>query len=301
MTGGERPCCAARRTAAAQPAPALPASRGGTDAAGPFIDLPGGRFLMGTDDAEGFPGDGEGPVRAVEVAPFSIAAHPITNAQFARFADAAGYTTEAERWGSAFVFLGHLPPARRAALGAGRVAGTPWWALVDGACWRHPEGPGSDLAARADHPVVQVSWHDAQAFCAWAGARLPTEAEWEYAARGGLVQQRYAWGDDFTPGGRWMCNTWQGRFPEYDTGEDGFAGTSPVGAYPPNGYGLFDVAGNVWEWCADRFAPRDDARAMRGGSFLCHASYCNRYRVAARSSNTPDSATANIGFRVVRS
>lgn len=168
---------------------------------------------------------------------------------------------------------------------------------MNGAWWRCPEGPGSDLDGRWDHPVVQVSWHDAAAYCKWAGKRLPSEVEWEYAARGGLDQARYPWGDELTPGGEHRCNIWQGQFPVRNTAEDGHVGTAPVEAFAPNGFGLHNVSGNVWEWCADRFTGASENRAMRGGSYLCHDSYCNRYRVAARTSNTPDSASGNLGFR----
>ncbi|RKN37491.1 formylglycine-generating enzyme family protein [Streptomyces hoynatensis] len=264
-------------------------------APGGLLDLPGGRFLMGTDDAEGFPEDGEGPVRPVDVAPFRIAATTVTNAQFATFVKATGYVTEAERFGFSFVFQGLLPPELAAA--SEPVPNVPWWRAVADATWRQPEGPGSSSATRANHPVVHVSWNDAQAYCAWSGTRLPTEAEWEYAARGGLEQRRYPWGDELTPHGRHMCNIWQGEFPTHNTGEDGYLGTAPVKSFRPNGHGLYNVVGNVWEWCADWFTP-GAARVMRGGSYLCHDSYCNRYRVAARSSNTPDSSTGNIGFRV---
>nr|WP_242339139.1 formylglycine-generating enzyme family protein [Streptomyces formicae] len=260
-----------------------------------MIDLPGGRFLMGTDDPDGFPADGEGPVREVEVAPFRIAPTAVTNAQFATFVKATGHVTEAERFGFSFVFAGLLSDELAAA--SRPVAAVPWWRAVPGATWRHPEGPGSSFADRQNHPVVHVSWNDAQAYCAWSGTRLPTEAEWEYAARGGLEQRRYPWGDELTPGGRHMCNIWQGEFPSHNTRDDGHLGTAPVKSYRPNGYALYNVVGNVWEWCADWFTP-DEARVMRGGSYLCHDSYCNRYRVAARSSNTPDSSTGNIGFRV---
>jgi sulfatase modifying factor 1 len=261
-----------------------------------MVELPGGTFRMGTDDADGFPEDQEGPVREVAVGPFAIGAQAVTNGRFAEFVDATGYETDAERFGWSYVFAKFLPKELRRA--SPRLEQTPWWCGVTGAQWRRPEGPGSDLDGRWDHPVVHVSWHDAAAFCAWAGARLPTEAEWEYAARGGLDQARYPWGDELTPGGEHRCNIWQGRFPVQNTQEDGFSGTAPADAFQPNGFGLYNVAGNVWEWCADWFDRAEQSRAMRGGSYLCHESYCNRYRVAARSSNTPDSSTGNLGFRV---
>ncbi|MDY0811776.1 formylglycine-generating enzyme family protein [Kitasatospora purpeofusca] len=277
--------------------------------------LPGGRFLMGTDDRTGYPADGEGPVRAVELSPFRIATATVTNAAFATFVKATGHRTEAEGFGYSYVFEGFLEPGLAAVSPA--VAAVPWWRAVAGASWRAPEGPGSSVTTRQNHPVVHVSWHDAQAYCAWSGTRLPTEAEWEYAARGGLEQARYPWGDELTPGGRHLCNIWQGVFPTLNTAADGHRGTAPVTAFRPNGFGLHNTVGNVWEWCADWFSPdfhrtgpgrerrRDPlgppdgaARVMRGGSHLCHESYCNRYRVAARSSNTPDSSAGNIGFRV---
>jgi formylglycine-generating enzyme required for sulfatase activity len=272
-----------------------------------MVNLPGGRFRMGTEDRDGFPADGEGPVRAVTVQPFAIGPCCVTNDQFAAFTGDTGYRTESERLGWSFVFARFLPaPLRRVSR---RVPEAPWWLGVDGAYWRRPEGPGSDLDGRGRHPVVHVSWRDARAYCRWAGVRLPTETEWEYAARGGLDQARYPWGDELTPGGEHRCNIWQGRFPVRDTADDGYTGTAPVDAYPPNGYGLFNVAGNVWEWCEDRWsapdqpaARGDDAeRVMRGGSYLCHESYCNRYRVAARTRNAPDAATGNLGFRCAAS
>ncbi|MEV0210170.1 formylglycine-generating enzyme family protein [Streptomyces sp. NPDC050788] len=277
-----------------------------------MVLLPGGTFRMGTEDPDGFRGDGEGPVRDITVSPFWIDVHAVTNERFAAFVDATGYVTEAERFGWSFVFAGFLPAALRR--GAARPEQTPWWCGVEGAYWRAPEGPGSALADRGDHPVVHVSWHDALEYCRWAGTRLPTEAEWEYAARGGLDQRRYPWGDELTPGGEHRCNIWQGHFPTKNTAEDGYRGTAPVDAYQPNGFGLHNMSGNVWEWCADwwgiehggrpRTNPkgpeRGTSRVMRGGSYLCHRSYCNRYRVAARTSNTPDSSTGNLGFRTVR-
>ncbi|MDT8912527.1 formylglycine-generating enzyme family protein [Amycolatopsis sp. PS_44_ISF1] len=250
---------------------------------------------MGTDDPDGFPQDREGPVRAVTVAPFAIDPRTVTNERFAAFADATGYRTDAEEFGWAYVFAKFLPgPLRKS---SPRPASAPWWCGVSGASWRRPEGPGSSVAGRAGHPVVQVSWNDAAAYCAWVGLRLPSEAEWEYAARGGLDQARYPWGDELTPDGRHRCNIWQGRFPVRDTAEDGYSGTAPAGAFEPNGFGLYNVAGNVWEWCADPFAPASGHRSMRGGSYLCHESYCNRYRVAARTSNSPDTSSGNTGFR----
>ncbi|MFJ9812579.1 formylglycine-generating enzyme family protein [Streptomyces sp. NPDC101158] len=277
----------------APPPPTPPAPR----VARQLISLPGGSFLMGTDDPEGFPADAEGPVREVAVEPFRIAATAVTNAQFATFAKSTGYTTDAERFGFSFAFGAFL--ADEVAAVSAPVAAVPWWRAVEGASWRRPEGPGSHVTDRQNHPVVHVSWHDAQAYCAWSGTRLPTEAEWEYAARGGLEQRRYPWGDELTPDGRYMCNIWQGEFPALNTGADGYVSTAPVKSFRPNGFGLYNTVGNVWEWCADWFTPAEEtSRAMRGGSYLCHDSYCNRYRVAARSSNTPDSSTGNIGFRV---
>lgn len=290
------------------PAPA-PAS-GGDDH--DMVTVPGGVFLMGADDDEGFPADGEGPVREVAVSPFRISRYAVTNERFGRFVAETGYVTEAERFGWSFVFAAFVPAALRR--DAPRPEQTPWWCGVAGAYWRAPEGPGSGVGERADHPVVHVSWNDAAAYCRWSGTRLPTEAEWEFAARGGLEQRRYPWGDELMPDGEFRCNIWQGRFPAKNTAADGYKGTAPVDAFPPNGFGLHNVAGNVWEWCADWWstehatALRTDpagpgsgsSRVMRGGSYLCHKSYCNRYRVAARSSNTPDSTTGNLGFRCVR-
>lgn len=277
-----------------------------------MIRLPGGTFLMGTDDRVGFPSDGEGPVREVTLRPFRIDPVAVSNERFAAFVTATDYRTVAEREGWSFVFAGLLPDDFPPTRG---VARAPWWRQVFDANWRHPEGPHSSIEDRPNHPVIHVTWDDAMAYCAWAGSRLPTEAEWEYAARGGLVQKRYPWGDDLTPGGEHRCNIWQGTFPSHNSRADGYLGTAPVDAYSPNGFGLYNIAGNVWEWCADWFSttfhragPRTDpagprfgqARVMRGGSYLCHASYCNRYRVAARSANTPDSSTGNLGFRCAR-
>ena len=286
---------------AATPLPPTPASAGAASALPALVDLPGGTFAMGSEDPEANPLDLEGPVRPVEVAPFAIGRTSVTNDEYAAFVDATGWVTESERLGWSFVFAGFLPgPLRKV---SPRVPGTPWWCGVDGATWRSPEGPGSDLAGRGDHPVVHVSFQDATAYAAWAGARLPTEAEWEYASRGGLEQARYPWGDELTPGGEHRCNIWQGTFPTRNTADDGWRGTSPVTAFAPNGHGLHDMAGNVWEW-VDEVWDRPGApgqQVMRGGSYLCHASYCTRYRVGARTSNTPDSASGNQGFRIAAS
>ncbi|MFD0698715.1 formylglycine-generating enzyme family protein [Paenibacillus sp. GCM10027628] len=276
-----------------------------------MILLSGGEFWMGDDSGEGFPQDGEGPVRAFTLDPFYIDPYAVTNEQFQRFATATGYVTEAEKFGWSYVFHLFVPDELRESVD-GVVNNAPWWWKVDGANWRQPEGPGSAIRSRMDHPVVHVSWHDAQAYCRWAGKRLPTEAEWEYAARGGLERKRYPWGDTLLVEGRHRCNIWQGLFPKVNHASDGYAGTAPVNAYEPNGYGLYNVSGNVWEWCEDWFSAdhhrsaashnpkgpgKGAAKTVKGGSYLCHKSYCNRYRVAARTSNTPDSSTGHMGFR----
>ena len=216
--------------------------------------IPGGPFIMGTDDPTGFPADGEGPAREVEVSPFYIDEVAVTNAQFGRFVRATKYRTEAERFGWSFVFHMFVHP-RLARNVTQAVANAQWWWRIDGASWRRPEGPGSGISRRMDHPVTHVSWNDAQAYCRWAGKRLPTEAEWEMAARGGLDGKRYAWGDDLTPGDRHMCNIWQGDFPNSNTEEDGFSGAAPAKSFEPNGFGLYNMSGNVWEWQSDWFSP----------------------------------------------
>lgn len=275
--------------------------------------IPAGTYSYGCDRREGHPSDGEGPSRLVHLDAFRLDVTAVSNARFARFVDATGYVTEAEHAGWSFVFAGLLPDEFEETRG---VAAAPWWRQVYGAEWRRPEGPQSALEGRETHPVVHVSHADARAFCAWAGKRLPTEAEWEIAARGGLIGARFPWGDDETPDGKQQCNVWQGRFPDLNSRDDGYYGLAPVDAFAPNGYGLYNMAGNAWEWCADWFAanrfpnsapgdvgvdPRGPAdgelRAMRGGSYLCHPSYCWRYRNAARSAATPDSTTGHIGFR----
>jgi len=277
-----------------------------------MVRLDGGKFLMGTEDREGFPADGEGPIRETHVDPFYIDSGSITNSQFMEFRHATGYKTESERFGWSFVFQGHIEPERYKNLVEDTVLAVPWWCKVPGADWAHPEGPDSSISHRLDTPVTHVSWNDANAYAEWAGKRLPSEAEWEYAARGGLEQATYPWGNELTPNGVHMCNIWQGEFPDTDLGEDGFTAPAPVHSFPANGYGIYSLVGNAWEWCADWFDPfwhtnttrinpvgpaTGTQKSMRGGSYLCHKSYCNRYRVAARTKNTPDSATTNITFR----
>jgi formylglycine-generating enzyme len=280
-----------------------------------MVKLDGGAFLMGTESDEGFPQDGEGPIREVTLDPFWIDRYPVTNGQFQEFVANSGYVTESERFGWSFVFQLHIPRERYADLVDATAPGVEWWCKVNGASWKHPEGPDTSVLEREHHPVVHVSWNDAAAYAKWAGKRLPTEAEWEYASRGGLEQRTYPWGDELTPGGKHLCNIWQGEFPHTNTADDGYVGTAPGDAFPPNGYGLHTITGNAWEWCNDWFHPSyhitatrlnpvgppgGSTKVMKGGSYLCHKSYCNRYRVAARTSNTPDSATTNISFRCVR-
>ncbi len=276
-----------------------------------MLRIVGGEFAMGNDGPDAVPEDGEGPVRRVTVDAFSIGATTVTNREFAAFVRATRYVTDAERLGWSFVFYLQVPEAARRT--ARQVAsGLPWWIPVEGACWQRPEGPGSHVHSRPDHPVVHVSWNDCQTYCAWTGTRLPTEAEWEFAARGGREGARFPWGDELEHEGLPRANVWRGSFPNAPT--DGWVPAPAVAhALEPNGFGLFNTCGNVWEWCVDWFAPGyhfettavnpqyvrpTGRRSMRGGSFLCHDSYCNRYRLSARSSNTPESSASNCGFRI---
>ena len=278
-------CGASREPEAA--VPAGPAPEG-------MVLVRGGTFRMGDEDGHV---PGESPAHDVTLKSFWMDRHEVTVEEFARFVEATNYKTDAERFGWSGVF----------------DTETGDWARSDGADWRHPEGPASK--ARPLEPVTHVSWDDAAAYARWAGKRLPTEAEWEFAARGGLVGKTYSWGDELRPGGKPVANWWQGSFPEQDTGEDGFRGRAPVESFPPNGYGLYDMGGNVWEWCADWFdegyyarSPKadpkgpeaGDERVIRGGSWMCSENFCTNYRAAARSHSPPDSGLNNLGFRCVR-
>ncbi|GHA25020.1 hypothetical protein GCM10007989_20860 [Devosia pacifica] len=284
----------------------MPPATGTADSA---IHVVGGKSFVGTN-APVVLVDGEGPERAVTLYDFALEATTVTNARFAGFAAATGYVTEAERFGWSAVFSNERESVDRSADSGSHL---PWWQQIEGASWRHPEGPGSSLNGRMDHPVVQVSWNDAYAFARWVGGRLPSEAEWEHAARGGPVRKRFPWGDDEPDDANIFCNIWQGRFPDLNTERDGYALTAPVRSFEPNALGFYCMSGNVWEWTHDAFRVRSisklakqrNARALqgeekvlKGGSFLCHFSYCYRYRIAARMAMTPDSAGSNTGFRV---
>ncbi len=262
-----------------------------------MVAVPGGRFVMGERSELRNDGDGEEPIE-VTVTPFTIDATSVTNDDFAGFVAAAGHVSTAEQLGASFVFAGLLPddfPPTRA------MSGAPWWRDVEGASWRAPEGPGSDLAGRGDHPVVHVSLLDAAAYADWRGVRLPTEAEWERAARAG-TDTIWPWGDEREPGGHRM-NVWQGRFPTRNDAADGYLGTAPVAEFEPNPWGVWGMVGNVWEWTVDDYglrfpgAARTGRRVLKGGSYLCHASYCNRYRPSGRIGSAPDTTAGNVGFR----
>jgi formylglycine-generating enzyme required for sulfatase activity len=284
-----------------------------------MVRIPGGWFHMGTDH----PGMTDArPIHKVRVDPFWIDRTEVTNAEFQRFVQATGYLTVAEKP------MGDLKPGSFVFDPGAKHEGehhpaSPWFQFVEGADWRHPEGPRSSIGDRMNHPVVHICYDDAEAYARWAGKRLPTEAEWEFAARGGLEGKKYPWGDDLTPGGKWMANTWQGDFPRSNTLEDGFLKTAPVGSFPANGYGLFDMAGNVWEWCSDWYRPDSygpdpvenpkgppssydpsepgvPKRVQRGGSFLCAENYCARYILGSRMKGETVSAANHIGFRCVK-
>lgn len=274
-----------------------------------MVFIEGGQFVMGTDEPV-FVADGEGPARDVTVKSFYLDVHEVSNAEFELFCNETNCKTEAESFGDSFVFDRLLSDETRKTL-TQAVAAAPWWVPVKGADWRHPFGLDSDLKGQMDHPVVHVSWNDAVAYCKWAKKRLPTEAEWEYACRSGLKNRLYPWGNNLNPHGEHWMNIWQGNFPQEDTGEDGYTSTAPVTAFPSNSYGLKNMVGNVWEWTADWWTTKHFGslrenpigpetgtdKVKKGGSYMCHKSYCFRYRCAARSQNTPDSAAANLGFR----
>jgi formylglycine-generating enzyme required for sulfatase activity len=308
--------------------------------------IPAGEYTMGTDDPRSMAN--ERPAHRVKLDAFWIDEHDVTNAEFHRFVEATHYLTTAERpvdWEELKKQVpAGTPKPPDEMLKPGSLVFTPpnhpvdlrdmsaWWTWTHGADWRHPQGPASNIDGKDDHPVVQVSWDDAVAYAKWSGKRLPTEAEWEYAARGGLAGKRYAWGDEFRPGGKFMANVFTGDFPWRNTREDGFEGTSPVKSFPANGYGLYDMGGNVWNWCSDFYAddlhvraadavkktgvccnptgpdqtfsahnPHASERVTKGGSFLCNASYCESYRPSARRGTPPDTGTGHIGFRCVKS
>lgn len=303
-----------------QPGPSLAAPQ---DCPVGMVPIPAGRYRIG---AAGQLAEERAAV-GIRVSPFCLGAHEVTNQQFATFVAATGYRTMAERPLSVEQFP-ELSPAERKpgslvfepVAGDGPIAELSWWHWVPGADWRHPAGPGSSIAGLEDHPVVQIAFDDAEAYAAWAGASLPSEAQWEFAARGGLRDQVFSWGNTWATG---QANSWQGDFPRRDSKQDGFAGTSPVGSFPPNGYGLLDMIGNVWEWTADWYVPGHDGLAqqrdpsfsngaesfdprepgvakhvIKGGSFLCSPTYCSRYRPAAREAQSPDTGTSHIGFRL---
>lgn len=273
------------------------------------VQIPGGSAIVGTG-APQIPDDGEGPLRTIKIKPFRMAATVVTNGAFRAFVEATGYVTEAERFGWSFVFWSEVPES----IGPTQaVSAVEWWRRVDGARWSAPNGPTTEAACLPDHPVVHISWNDAVAYAQWVGGRLPSEAEWEHAARAGQGDVKFPWGDaepndtDFTP-----CNIWQGQFPQTNTAVDGFLTTAPARSYAPNAWGIYNLSGNVWEWTSDPYRVRSLKRSVKerlsgmkgykvskGGSFLCHRSYCYRYRIAARSGSSPDSSTTHHGFRVV--
>ncbi|HPD94141.1 MAG: formylglycine-generating enzyme family protein [Rhodobacter sp.] len=306
-------CCAPQGPGRTPTAPSL-ATRASDDLKAALlatlVPLKGGFFTMGAASSR-YPDDLDSPPRRVFVSPFRIARTSVTNRIFARFVAESGYRTTAEVEGWSYVF--HLFLEDWTAWPDHPIQ-TPWWRKVDGSCWSAPEGPGSSIRNREDHPATHLSWFDAQALADFTGTRLPTEAEWEFAARGGLKGRRFPWGNDLVPASGHRHNTWQGHFPGANTAEDGFVGTCPADHYAPNGYGLHNMTGNVWEWVEDDFGPLPEAnglpprdpvrrgdgqhKVIRGGSHLCHVSYCERYQVHSRTHNTPDSTTGHCGLRL---
>lgn len=302
-------CCSAVSRNNETEGPAETAKTTSHGKAGEVVAVKGGETFVGTHEPV-LVADGEGPERKVNVSDFFLEAETVTVARFAEFVAATGYVSEAEKFGCAAVFFGLLEDK---GLAAENVAHTPWWARIDGAVWAMPEGPGSSIESRMDYPVTQVSWNDAVAFATWVGGRLPTETEWEHAARGGNRRRRYPWGEAEPTDDEVFCNIWQGRFPHQNTLADGFLGTSPARSFEPTENGFYNLSGNVWEWTSDAFrirslsrqakirneqAKKNADKVLKGGSFLCHKSYCYRYRIAARMGLSPDSASSNTGFRI---
>jgi len=275
-----------------------------TDTHDTLIRIPSGRYRIGSDRFY----SEEAPSREIELPSFRIEPTPVTNHQFAAFVRSSGYVTVSEQSADPDLYPSLSPEQRRPASivfqpppsAVDRSKPRSWWALLPGADWRHPQGPGSSIDQLDDHPVVHIAHADALAYCAWAERRLPTAEEWEVAARGGLVDADFAWGQELNPGGRWMSNTWQGPFPWRNDLSDGWAWTSPVGTFPANGYGLVDVCGNVWEWTSTPYptpAGEQQRRVVKGGSYLCADNYCMRYRPSALIAQTLDTATCHMGFR----
>ncbi|XP_019355347.2 formylglycine-generating enzyme isoform X2 [Alligator mississippiensis] len=291
--GGACGCSADRAATATAAAAAVrrysPEANAQRPGRGQMVPIPAGVFMMGTDEPE-IRQDGEWPARRVRVNLFYMDQYEVSNAEFEKFVNSTGYVTEAEKFGDSFVFEGMLSEQVKAEIQQA-VAAAPWWMPVKGANWRHPEGPDSNISNRMDHPVLHVSWNDAVAYCTWAGKRLPTEAEWEYSCRGGLENRLFPWGNKLQPKGQHYANIWQGEFPTNNTGEDGYKGSAPVTAFPPNHYGLYNIVGNAWEWTSDWWAVHHSPQETH------NPSYCYRYRCAARSQNTPDSSASNLGFR----
>ena len=263
-----------------------------------MVEVPGGTFTMGTNSPV-FVADSEGPARATTVNSFQLDVHEVSNNEFNLFVKETGYVTEAEKFGDSFVPEFFLSEETKTEI-LKAVADAPWWLPVSGADWRHPEGRDSDLSSRGDHPVVHVSWNDATAYCAWAGKRLPTEAEWERACRAGKEERLFPWGNKWRPSDKYLANIWTGNFPQLNTVEDGWRGTNPVTEFPPSKFGHKNMIGNVWEWTEDWWTEERVDKVKKGGSFMCHKDYCYRYRCAARSQNTPDSSAHNLGFRCAR-
>ncbi|MNO50730.1 Serine/threonine-protein kinase pkn1 [compost metagenome] len=273
-----------------------------------MVQIPAGEFVLGSDDEESSVEDGETVRRRVKLDTYYMDKYAVTNEQFTHFVEDTGYETDAEKYGWSFVFHLFVHDVDSKEI-VGIPQDTPWWVGVKGASWKYPEGRNSTISGRLNHPVAHVSWNDAKAYAKWAGKRLPTEAEWEYAAASGVIGRKYPWGDELYQDGRHHCNIWQGEFPHRNSEEDGYVGTSPVDSYEPNEYGLYNMSGNVWEWCEDTFSYNSTESAqvfldptvklIKGGSYLCHQSYCNRYRISARTFNTSDSSTGHMGFRCV--